>query len=230
MIDAWLEALGRTLATQAGLAPLLALMAGLLTAFTPCSLSSVPLVIAYVGGTTGTSGKQAFRYSLAFCAGTTVTFTVLGTLAALLGRIMQAGGSWWYVALGILMTLMALQTWEIVMVIPQNGAIGNNPRRGLLGAAIAGLLAGLFASPCATPVLVVLLAMVARQGELLQGVLLLLLYALGHSLLFMIAGTSVGFVRKVMEAPAFGRYNALFKGISGLVILLLAGYMFYLGF
>lgn len=230
MIDTWLDTLSRTLTLNPYLAPLLALLAGLLTAFTPCSLSSVPLVIAYVGGTAGDSKKRAFRYSLVFCIGTAVTFTVLGTLASLLGRIMSSGGSWWYISLGVLMTLMALQTWEVVQVIPQNGTIGKNPRRGYLGAGIAGMLAGLFASPCATPVLVVLLAMVARQGQLLTGVFLLLMYSVGHSILFMIAGTSVGFVRRVTAAPSFARYHSFFKAASGFVILLLAGYMFYLGF
>ena len=230
MIDAWLSTLSRTLTDNAILAPLLALLAGVLTAFTPCSLSSVPLVIAYVGGYAGNSQKKAFRFSLVFCIGTAVTFTVLGTLASLLGKLMKAGGSWWYLALGVLMTLMALQTWEIIQVIPQNTAIGTNPRKGYLGAGIAGILAGLFASPCATPVLVVLLAMVADKGELLYGIFLLLMYSIGHSLLFMIAGTSVGFVKNLSSSSAFGKYNTVFKGFTGGLILLIAGYMFYLGF
>lgn len=230
MIDQWLNALGDAISANFWLAPLLALLAGVLTAFTPCSLSSVPLVIGYVGGYAGNDTKKAFRYSLVFCAGMAVTFTVLGTLASLLGRLMQFGGTWWYIILGILMVLMALQTWEIVNIIPQSGAMNKNSRTGYLGAGIAGLLGGLFASPCATPVLVVLLAMVAEHGNLIWGIILLLLYSLGHSVLILVAGTSVGFVRKLSSSSKFGKYNSVFKIVMGFIILLLGLYMFYLGF
>jgi hypothetical protein len=45
-----LESLSELIAKSGWLAPLLALVAGVLTSFTPCSLSSIPLVIGYVGG------------------------------------------------------------------------------------------------------------------------------------------------------------------------------------
>ena len=46
------------------LAPVLALLGGLVTSFTPCSLSSVPMVIAYIGGSAKNDTKKAFRLSL----------------------------------------------------------------------------------------------------------------------------------------------------------------------
>ena len=51
MIDSWLNTLSTLIAESMWLAPLLALLAGVLTSFTPCSLSSIPLVIGFVGGT-----------------------------------------------------------------------------------------------------------------------------------------------------------------------------------
>jgi cytochrome c biogenesis protein CcdA len=230
MIDQWLQALGEAISNNFWLSPALALLAGVLTSFTPCSLSSVPLVVGYVGGYAGNDVKKAFRYSLVFCLGMAVTFSVLGTLASLLGRLMQGTGSWWFIVLGVLMVLMALQTWEIIQVIPQSSAMNRNNKKGYIGAAAAGLLGGLFASPCATPVLVVLLAMVAEQGNLIGGILLLLVYSIGHSILLLIAGTSVGFVNKLSASHRFGKYNQVFKIIMGIIILLLAFYMFYLGF
>ena len=230
MIDQWLEALGAAINNSFWLAPLLALLAGALTSFTPCSLSSIPLIIGYVGGYAGSDVKKAFRYSLVFCLGMAVTFTALGTAASLMGRMMQVAGSWWYIVLGVLMVLMALQTWEIVYIIPQNTAISKNKKRGYIGAAVTGVLGGLFASPCATPVLIVLLAIVAQKGNIVWGIILLLLYSIGHSVLIMIAGTSVGFVKKISSSEKYAKFNKIFKIVMGSVILLLAFYMFYLGF
>lgn len=230
MINNILEQLSSIIANNFWLAPLMALLGGLLTAFTPCSLSSVPLIISYVGGYAGNNTKKAFRYSLAFCVGMAITFTALGTAASLLGRLMQFSGSWWYLILGVLMILMALQTWEIINIIPQSALMNKNTKRGYLGAVIAGLLGGLFASPCATPVLIALLAVVARDGKIVWGIVLLLLYSVGHSILLMIAGTSVGFVKQLSRSERYGRASQILKIIMGAVILLLGFYLLYMGF
>ncbi len=229
-INQWLESISASISASIWLAPFLALLAGVLTSVTPCALTSVPLVIGYVGGTGQRNTKRAFWLSAVFSLGMAATFTILGTAASLLGKLMQGTGSWWYILLGVLMLLMALQTWEIFNFIPSSYAISQNTKRGFAGALIAGVLGGFFSSPCATPVLVVLLAMVAKEGSLVLGILLLLLYSIGHSLLVMIAGTSVGFVHKLSASEKYGKASKILKIIMGLLILLIAFYMFYLGF
>lgn len=230
MIDNWLEILSKLISQAMWLAPIIALIAGLLTSFTPCSLSSVPLIVGYVGGIKSTDTKRAFKLSVIFAIGMAVTFTVLGTLASILGKLMQGAGSWWFIVLGILMVLMALQTWEIYDFIPSTYLTGKNTKKGYLGAFIAGILGGIFSSPCATPVLVVLLAIVAREGNVIWGVFLLLLYSLGHSILVIIAGTSIGFVQKLTSNDKYGAASKYLKIAMGCIILMIALYMFYLGF
>ncbi|HZK39755.1 MAG TPA: cytochrome c biogenesis protein CcdA [Clostridia bacterium] len=230
MINDWLATLSDVMSANIWLAPLLALLAGVLTAFTPCSLSSVPLVIGYVGGTGQKNTKRAFGLSVTFAAGMSVTFTALGVTASLLGKFLQGAGKWWYLILGVLMVLMALQTWEVFNFIPSTNALSKNKKKGFIGALLAGILGGLFASPCSTPVLVVLLAFVAKEGRILLGVLLLLLYSLGNSTLVLVAGTSVGFVRKLSASEKYGAVSKALNIIMGTLILLIAFYMFYLGF
>jgi cytochrome c-type biogenesis protein len=230
IINEWLASLSALITANLWLAPLLALLAGVLTAFTPCGLSSVPLVIGYVGGTGQRSAKKAFMLSVTFSVGSALTFTSLGVIASILGKFMQGTGKWWYLVLGVLMVLMALQTWEIFNFIPSTNALSKNKKRGFIGALLAGVLGGLFASPCATPVLVVLLAFVAKEGKILLGVFLLLLYSLGHSVLVLIAGTSVGFVKKLSASEKYGKVSKALRIIMGSLILMIAFYMFYIGF
>ena len=230
MINDWLEALSQTITQSMWLAPFIALLAGLLTSITPCSLSSIPLVIAYVGGTGEKDTKRSFRLSLTFALGTAITFTVLGTLASLLGRLMQGTGQWWYIALGVLMVLMALQTWEIFNFIPSTYLTSKNKKRGYIGALLAGILGGIFSSPCSTPVLIVLLGIVARSGNVVWGIILLLLYSIGHSVLILIAGTSYGFVQKITRNEKYGTFSKVLKYCIGGFILLIGLYMFWLGF
>lgn len=177
MIDAWLQSLSEVLGQNLWIGLLVALAAGLLTSFTPCSLSSVPLVIGYVGGYTDNK-KRAFFYSLIFCLGMTVTFTILGVIAAFVGRLFLGIQMYWYLILGVLMLFMALQTWDVIHLFPQKCGYGNvAKKKGVIGAFLMGMLGAVFASPCSTPVLIAIMAVVSTGQSIVMGILMLLLYS-----------------------------------------------------
>jgi len=219
------------LLTEIGwLTPVLALLAGVITSFTPCALSTIPLVVGYVGGTSQKDSKKAFRLSLIFILGMAVTNTGLAVAATLAGKIVGNTNPWWYIALGVLMVFMALQTWGIYEIIPSSYLISKNTKKGGIGAFVAGLLGGIFSSPCATPVLIVLLAIVSIQGNILWGILLFVLYSIGHGVLSVIAGTSLGFVQKLAANEKYGKFSKILTIGMGFLILAMGLYMFYLGF
>ena len=95
MIDNWLNQIADVIGKNMWLAPVLALAAGILTSFTPCSLSSVPLIIGYVGGTGEKNTKKAFMYSLTFALGTAITFVTLGIIATSAGKLMGTTSNVW---------------------------------------------------------------------------------------------------------------------------------------
>jgi len=229
-MDAWLGSLASLISEQGWIAPLLSVFAGVLTSFTPCSLSSLPLVIGFVGGTGQKDTKRAFLLSLTFAVGSAVTFTAFGVAASLAGSLLGNGGSWWYLILGVLMILMALQTWELFTIIPSSYLVSKNTKTGFVGAFLAGILAGIFSSPCSTPVLVALLAIIGGSGNLLYGIVLMLLYSIGHSALVMVAGTSVGFVQKINTSEKYKKAATVIKFVMGAAILLIGFYMFWLAF
>ena len=230
MIDGWLDILSESIRSGTALAPLFALLAGVATSVTPCALTSVPLVIAYVAGTSANDPRRGFALSAVYSLGMALTFTILGAAASMLGRLMGTSSSWWYILLGVLMLLMGLQILEIFDFLPSTHLLSKNTKRGYAGAFVAGVLGGFFSSPCATPVLVVLLSIVAGSGEVGRGILLLLLYSLGHSVLVLAAGTSVGFVSKLVASKKYGAFSSVLKYFLGAGALLISFAMFYLGF
>lgn len=230
MINSMLETLSVLIKENMWIAPVLALVAGILTSLTPCALSGIPLVIGYVGGAGSNNTKKAFMLSLIFAAGSAVTLTALGAAASMLGKLAGASSSLWYIVLGVLMVLMALQMYDIYNFMPQIVFMSKSTKKGYIGAFAAGILGGVFSSPCATPVLVALLSIVARSGNTVWGILLLLIYSVGHSFLVLIAGTSIGFVKRLSASGKYGVFAAVLKYVMGTAILLLAFYMFYLGF
>lgn len=230
MVNEWLEQIAAAINSNLWLAPLLALLAGVLTSVTPCSLSNVPLIIGFVGGIGEKNTKKAFAYSATFALGTAVTFITLGIIASSLTILMARYMKLWYILLGVLMLLMALQIWEIFNFIPSVNLVGKNKKRGFVGAFLAGILGGIFSSPCSTPVLIALLAIVSGKGNLFWGMLLMLLYSVGHSALVMVAGTSMGFVRRINESERYGHFASVLKIVMGAAILLVGLYMFWLAF
>ena len=230
MLDSWLNQIAGVISTNMWLAPLLALLAGVLTSITPCSLSGIPLVIGFVGGTGEKNTRKAFLYSAVFSLGTAITFVIMGVIATSAGKLMGNASSAWYLMLGVLMVLMALQTWEIIHLIPSVNLTGRSKKRGFIGAFAAGVLAGIFSSPCSTPVLIALLAIVAGSGSMAWGILLMLLYSIGHSALVMAAGTSMGFVQRINGSDRYVKASRILKIAMGAAILLIGLYMFYLGF
>lgn len=230
MINDWLNQIAKVIGDNMWLAPILALVAGILTSFTPCSLSSIPLIIGYVGGTGEKNAKKAFLYSLTFSLGTAITFVTLGIIATTAGKLMGTSSKLWYLILGVLMILMSLQTWEIFNFIPSVNLISKNKKRGFIGAFLAGILGGIFSSPCSTPVLIALLAIIAGKGSMLWGILLMILYSIGHSTLVIVAGTSIGFVQKINSNKKYQKVGTVLKIIMGIGILLVGLYMFWLAF
>ena len=73
------------------------------------------------------------------------------------------------------------------------------------------------ANPC---VLAVLVAYVAEKGNVPYGGLLLFVYALGHSLLILVAGTSMGAAKRMLESRGLRAAAAVLRKAAGVVIIL----------
>lgn len=229
MIDSILSSLSKLLEESVFLSPFIAFLAGVITSFLPCSLSTLPLIIGYVGSGSEDTMKN-FRLSLVFALGSAIVFTILGVVAALAGSLFGGTSRIWYLFLGTLMILMALQVWHIFDFIPSTYLQNKNHKRGYIGALSAGVLAGLFSSPCSTPVLIALLAFVSSSGNTAKGALLLFCYSIGYSILAVIAGTGTGFVKRIKRSGGYSRLSTVLEIVLGLLILILGLYMLYLGF
>ena len=228
MLDNLLSSLSEAVGSSGWLSPIIALAAGLITSITPCALSQVPLVLGYVGREA--SPGKAFRLSLVYALGTAVTFTAFGVAAALLGTLIGNAGRWWYLFLGVLMVLMALQIWEVISLIPSTYLAAMNRRRGYIGALAAGILGGIFSSPCSTPMLVALLSIAASEGGAIRGGFLLLLYSIGCTALAVVFGSSPSLIRKLGAKPSFRMVGRILNIILGVLVLAIGLYMLYLAF
>jgi cytochrome c biogenesis protein CcdA len=210
--------------------PVMAFLVGLLTSLTPCSLAGIPIIINYVSGTKSNKKRKAFALSLVFAAGMALVYTILGVFASVLGGIFHNLGLWWYFLLSGVTVLMALQMLSVINIFPESLGQPSSKRKGYTGAFIAGMLGGLFASHCALPALVVLLAIAAEKSTVAQGAFMLLLFAIGHSVFVVIAGTWTAVLEKMTKNRKYDILLKVVKVSIGLGMLILAAYLIFAGF
>ena len=222
------NAIGAIIQNQGWLAFPGCFLGGIISSASPCVLAMIPLVIGYVGGYAEGSQKKAIQYSLMFTLGLTITFTILGVIAGALGRLFgDIGGFWYYilppVAIILGLYLIFSEIFNFSIGIPQRFM---PKRKALLGAFLIGLFFGIVASPCATPVLAVILTFAATKKEIAYSGGLLLAYALGHWVLVLGAGISAGFAQRALASKGIGNLSSYSKKVAGVILIGVGIYLF----
>ncbi len=201
-----------------GLAFLAVFIGGLVSAASPCVLAAIPLIIGYVGGYSGGDKKKAALYSFIFILGLSITFTLLGAAASAMGSLLSFAGRWLYIGLAMIAIAMGLQLMGLIEIPLPFQKTQQVKSRGLWGAFLLGLLTGTVSSPCATPVLAVILAYVSTQGTILYGGLLLFVYAVGHCALIFVAGLSIGLTESIVSSKGVRNFSLYAKRFSGFLL------------
>lgn len=228
-METFLNHLSQSLSENPLLAYLGVLLGGILSSTSPCVLATIPLVIGYVGGYSEGDRRKAVLYSLTFILGLSITFTVLGAIASVVGGLFGVISRAWYfiiggIALIIGLHLIGLFNWNLPVPVHLQ------PRqRGILGAFLLGIFFGIVSSPCATPVLALILTFVASKGEVAYGTSLLFVYALGHCALIFLAGTATGFAESFIKSKGISNITTWGKRIGGVIVVFAGVYLFYLG-
>lgn len=210
---------------------LIALIAGFVSSFSPCSLSTLPLIIGYVGTECkDCSSKKGWLYSIFFALGLVVTFTILGVFSVVLGEKLKIFGSLWYYILAAILIFVTLQLFGVIKHKEKDHCHSPKLRKGALGAFFLGILGGIFDSPCSTPALAVILTYTATKGNILLGALLMIVYSIGHSIIIILAGTSLEVVNKLAISKKYMKIGQVLKIIFGVITLLMALYLLYIAF
>lgn len=218
-METYLADLETLVQARQAFAILLVFAAGVLSAASPCVLAAIPLIIGFVGGYAEGNKARAAIYSAVFVLGLSLTFTLLGAAAAYIGQLLGFLGNWLFYGFAALAVLMGLHLMGIISVPLPFQRSATVKSQGLTGALLLGLLTGTVSSPCATPVLAVVLGYVSSEGDILYGSMLLFVYAIGHCALIFAAGLSVGIAESLINSRGVKNWAVYAKKISGAVIV-----------
>lgn len=204
----------------------LALVAGVVSFSSPCVLPLLPGYISYASRGAGHAGdgrRTGYGPAL-FVVGFTTVFVAMGLTASAVGLLLRqnldvltrvAGGV--VVVLGLAMT--GLVRVPLLGREFRPGLRRTGPRDGIGGFGLGAAFA-LGWTPCVGPVLATILTVAASTGDLATGVLLLVAYALGLGVPFLLLARALDRGR---DRLAWLRRNARRIEVGGGVVLALTG-------
>jgi cytochrome c-type biogenesis protein len=184
--------------------------------FSPCHLASIPLVVAYVGGQhQALSPKQAGSYSILFTLGLFITIAGIGIVCASLGRMLGDVRNYWQILIGLVLVWVALGMMGVEKCTMSGSLLYRLNLKGRFGAFTLGLAYGVLSGSCTFGFIAPILAIITIQQKLAAGILFVILFAVGHCLPIVIAGSSAATVRRLMENSTWqGAGNWFRKGAS----------------
>lgn len=225
-----LTAFGRAFEASAALALPAAFLWGVLSVvLSPCHLSSIPLVVAYMsGGEVLPTGRRAVVLSGSFALGILASIAVIGAVTVAAGRMAGDVGPWATYALAAVFFAVGLNLLGLLPLPSWSALPAGATRKGPGGALLLGLVFGAALGPCTFAFMAPLLGLAFRAGadQAAYGVLLVALYGLGHSVAIVGAGASAQQVQRWLSWKAGARAAVLVRRGAGLAVI--AGGLYFL--
>ena len=214
-----------------------AFVAGLLSFLSPCVLPLIPSYITYITGLSlgdlqnehpgHVVRQKTILHSLAFIAGFTSVFVLLGASVTLLGSFLREHMTIIRQAGGLLVIMFGL---HVAGLLPIRWLLGEkriNIRHkpaGYLGSFLVGLAFAAGWTPCIGPILGSILMIAATEEKVGQGIVLLLLYSIGLGIPFLLS--SLALHRFIILFNRFKRHIRIFEIITGLFLVVVGVLIF----
>ena len=205
---------------------LLVFLGGLALNLTPCVYPLIPITVSYFGGQAkGDSLKNTFVLALFYVLGMAITYSLLGTVAALTGQMLGAAlqNPWVLGFIAVILVALASSMFGAFEIqVPQSlASIGGKSRQGVVGSLFMGLTVGIIAAPCIGPFVLSLLIFVGDLGSPVMGFTMFFALSLGLGLPYLILGTFSGLMQKL---PRSGQWMVWVRYVFGFILIGMAVY------
>jgi len=208
-----------------------ALLWGVLSiVLSPCHLASIPLIVGFIDEQGRISTRRAFLIALLFSLGILITIGLIGIITAAAGRMMgDVGRAGNYIVTVVFFAVGLHLLGVIPMPFSGPGQV-NMKRRGPVAAFILGLVFGIALGPCTFAYMAPMLAVTFKLAatDMMYGILLLVLYGVGHCGVIVLAGTFTGIVQRYLNWNEDSKGAERLKKACGFLVIVAGLYMLYM--
>ena len=208
---------------------LIVFLGGLALNLTPCVYPMIAITVSYFGGQGGErNARRAFVSSVIYCLGIVITYSTLGLIAALTGKLFGSALQSPFVLVGIalLLVALALSMFGLYELAPPQAlmqrATGLSSKAGYVGVFFLGAVIGVIAAPCLAPFVVALLAFVGETGNPWLGWWLFFALASGLGIPYIVLGTFSGLITRL---PKSGMWMVWVKRVFGVALFAVAAWI-----
>jgi cytochrome c-type biogenesis protein len=201
-----------------------ALLAGLVSFFSPCV---VPLLPGYLSYATGLGAAEVVEGSTRrgrmlagaslFVLGFAVVFVITGVVAGSAGRALTEYRMAISRVLGVVVIVLGLIFAGVLRIGQSDRRLHRIPAVGVAAAPLIGVVFALGWTPCLSPTLGVVVNLGFTEGTALRGGLLGFAYALGLGIPFVIAG--LAFTRMARAVDALRRHQQTIMRVGGVLLV-----------
>ena len=209
----------------------IAFAAGLVSFFSPCVL---PLLPSYLGLVSANSKNKVVLGSVLFVLGFSTVFVLLGAGFGSLGSFVYGDVKEWIQRIsGVFVILLGFVLLGGFNFAQRTAKLKIQPKAGLIGAPLLGVVFGLGWTPCIGPILGSILAFASMEDSIYKGILLLSLYSIGLAVPFVLSSLLIK--KFLIFSKSAKKYLVNIKKISGIIliitgILIVTGKLQILGF
>ncbi|MGO4854329.1 cytochrome c biogenesis CcdA family protein [Phaeovulum sp. W22_SRMD_FR3] len=204
----------------------IAALAGLLSFLSPCVLPIVPPYLAYMGGVSvsemdrdGNARAKALLAAAFFVLGLSTVFLLLGVAFSAVGRALLHYQYLFSPLAGVAIMIMGAHFVGVFRItfLMREARVETGDRGGaLLGAYVLGLAFAFGWTPCLGPILAAILGLAASGGDLARGAGLLVFYALGLGIPFLLVAGFFPQLKGLVQMMK--RHGERIERISGLLL------------
>ena len=183
----------------------------------------IPITVGYIGASARGSRLKGFLLSIIYALGIATTYSTLGLIASLTGRVFGqlAGSPWVYFIVANACIFFGLVLLDVFRIPLPTFSTRKIEPKGIISVFLFGLVSGLVVGPCTVPVLATILVYVSTKQNLLYGMLLLFCFAYGACTVLILAGTFSGFI---VNLPKSGLWMNRIKKLYGLILIAVGEY------
>lgn len=200
---------------------------GIITFVSPCLLPMLPIYISYFAGGNEQNTKQVLKNAIGFICGFTTVFVLLGALAGTLGNLLREYDMIINIIAGLIVIFFGLNFLGIFKLNIFKGArTAKTDNLGFFSSVLFGMIFSISWTPCIGTFLGSALMLAASQKNVLQGIMMLLLYSLGLGIPFFISAI---LINRLKNTFTFIKKNYNIINLASGILLIIVGVLMATG-